>query len=205
MNTIFGGFGVTGKPWVLTYLPGATLQNDVIAYFQLQILRSYWNRVSPLLQIPMERLWKLTGKPSKPKDQNWKQHFWKILWGCGSLGGGNWSCAPSHRNSYFYSYTYKNVFGSLFYQWVVFCVNLLTKKFMELILKYSMLPGDTNKVSILLFFFLFFLHKIKMNKQNRFTSEVIAFVCSESSFYYACMSKDYPGSSQNKSVNSFFK
>ena len=77
LNTIFGGFRVTGKPWVLTYLPGATLQNDVIAYFQFQILRSYSNRVSPLLQIPMERLWKLMGKPSKPKAQNWKQHFLK--------------------------------------------------------------------------------------------------------------------------------
>ena len=60
---------------VLSHLTGATIQDDVIVNFQFQRLGSYWQRVIQSFQISMDRLCRLTAKPSKSKAQNPKQYL----------------------------------------------------------------------------------------------------------------------------------
>ena len=78
------------------------------------------------------------------------------------LAQGQWSCMPTHSNSYFCScFCKKNIFSSSFYQRVLFC-KFADKKVVGSMSKYYLLARDRSQVSI------FSLHKIKISKQHRF-------------------------------------
>ena len=51
----------------------------------------------------------------------------------------HWRCTPTHKISYFYSYTCKKTFGSSFYQRLFFCQSV-GRKVMNLVSKY-LLPA----------------------------------------------------------------
>ena len=78
-----------------------------------------------------------------------------------------WSCTPTHKTSYFYSYTYEKSYLAVHFTKECFFVKLLTGKLAsyefsaECRSTYHLFAGDTSLVSI------FSLYKIKMSKLHR--------------------------------------